>query len=251
MKTKANTKRGAKQSRYKRRPLRNAIRAAGRFCSRVPWLSLVLCAAGFIALVAVEASVVDVVRKMASDPITAVIFAVSAALASLGVVVGPMAIRALPARATGQRKFAWKIVACCFVLSVWNLSTTLANATVQMTAHAVRSSPTFGPDVARLNQLNYLIDGLNTGQGNDTELARVTTERDVLQARLDKANPKPVMIAWENDGWVFWLKAGLFHALVAGFSSAFAFSMMPKRRSSKKAKAPAGWPYVEGEPVAM
>lgn len=250
---KPTTKKGAKQPRrYKRRPIRNALRSVWRFACRVPWLSLLLCGAGFVALVTVELSVADVIGRMASDPITAVIFVVSAVLASLGVVCGPMAIRALPARATGQRKFAWRIVACCFALSVWNLSTTLANASVQMTAHAITSSPTYPSDVRRLGELNYIIDGLDSTQGHDTELARIIAERDVLQTRLDGAHPKPVMIAWENDGWVYWLKAALFHALVAGFSTAFAFSMLPKRRiTGKRAKAPASWPYVEGEPATM
>lgn len=253
MKTKTTRARRSNQPARKRkqRPIRNGTRAAWRFAKRVPWISLTLCAAAFLALVLVETSVAGVIGHMATDPITAVIFVASAVLASLGVVFGPMAVRSIHVRAVGQRKFAWRIVALCFVLSIWNLSTTLANAQAQMEAHAVRSAPSYAQEVARLTALNASIDSLADEASAYNELQTDTAERDRLQERLDRANPRPIMFAWANDGWMFWLKAGLFHTLVAGFSTAFAFQMATKRRAKTKTKAPANWPYVADEPLTM
>lgn len=254
MKKKTTPARRSNQPARKRkqRPIRNWLRSAVRFAKRVPWISLTLCAAAFAALVTVEVSVAGVIGHMATDPITAVIFVASAVLASLGVVFGPMAVRALHPRAVGQRKFAWRIVGLCFALSIWNLSTTLANAQAQMEARAVQASPSYTQDTARLTSLNASIDSLADESSAYNELQTDTAERDRLQERLDRANPHPILFAWANDGWMFWLKAALFHTLVAGFSTAFAVQMTAKRRTQKtKTKTPSNWPYVAGEPLTM
>lgn len=220
----------------KTRPIRNGLLAFKRFAARVPWISLALCSAAVAALVVVETSVAGVIHRMASDPITGVIFVSSAVLASLGVVLGPMVARSL--RSPTQRAFAWKVVGFCFALSIWNLSTTLANAHLQMTADAVRTAPSFETDQARLVSLNRQVDALADETMNnpnaDTAYANFLAERDRLQERLDGANPRPVMFAWENGGLIFWAKAALFHILVAGFSAAFALPMRPKRAASTK-----------------
>lgn len=208
---------------------------ADRFVKRVPWISLALCSAAFIALVLVEASVADVIHRMTPDPITAVIFVASAVLASLGVVFGPLAIRSIKSHT--QRKFAEKVVWACFALSVWNLSTTLANAQSQMTADAIRSAPTYQTDVVRLASLNRQIDSLSDetaySVAADTSRTNFMGERDTLAERLEGANPQPILFAWANDGWIFWAKAALFHALVFGFSVAFAFQLKPRRAATK------------------
>lgn len=206
--------------------------AALRFAKRVPWISLTLCTSAFVGLVLVEGSVAHVIHRMASDPITAVIFVTSAVLASLGVIFGPLAIKTMKSHT--QRKWAEKIVAACFVLSAWNLSTTLANADAQMTADAVRAAPTFRADAQRLAALDRRIDAMSDEAGLDAALAVNTAERDTLRARLDGANPKPILFAWENDGWIFWAKAVLFHALIFGFSTGFAFQIAPARRPAKR-----------------
>lgn len=221
----------------KTRPLLNSMRAGLRFSARVPWIALLLCAGAFLALAVVEASVAHVIHKMASDPISGVIFVASALLASAGVIFGPMVARSI--RSPGQRKLAWKVVVFCFALSVLNLSTTLANAYLQDTAAAVRGAPTFEADQARLSALNSRIDALSMDSSRDAEvlLVNVLAERDLISERLAGANPRPVMVAWENDGWVFWAKAILFHVLVAGFTAAFSLPIANKRRGGRaKAK---------------
>jgi hypothetical protein len=225
----------------KTKPIQQRLRALSRFAARVPWIALTLCAAAFVALVAVEMSVAGVIHRMASDPITGVIFVSSAVLASLGVVFGPMVARSI--RSPTQRALAWKIVWFCFALSVWNLSTTLANAQSQMTADAVRSAPTFESDQARLVNLNRQIDALADETMNpsaEAAMMNFIAERDLLNERLDGANPRPVMFAWENGGLLFWAKAGLFHILVAGFTAAFSMPMRAKRapaRPGRKAQS--------------
>lgn len=236
---------------YKRRPIKNALARAWRFVERAPWWSWALCSAAFIALVVVEASVVEIVRRMAGDPVTEVILVSTQLLAAMGVVIGPFAIRALPAQAKGQRQLAWRVFWGCLAFCLWSLSTTLANAQAQMTADAIRSAPTFAADGERLAALNRRIDALSDERGYDaqTAVANYIAERDVVQARLDGATPRPVIFAWANGGWVFWLKAGIFHALVAGFSAAFAVAMSKRRAHKSKRKAPTEWPFVREQAV--
>lgn len=238
---------------YKRRPFKNAAAKAWRFIGRVPKAAYLLILAAVICLALVEASVANVLHRMATDPITAVILVSSAILASLGVIFGPAAIRSIPARAAGQRTFAWRIVAACFVLSIWNLSTVLANAQAQMEADAVLAAPTFAGDQLRLAALNRRIDAMaDEGYEAQRAVATYMAERDLIQARIDAATPRPILFAWENNGWVFWARAGLFHALVAGFSVAFAIAMVKRRTATaKRQKAPADWPFVNGEAAQL
>lgn len=237
------------QPARKRKTIRNNLRAAARFASRVPWFAAALCAAAVVALIAVETSVAGVIHRMASDPITGVIFVASAVLASLGVVFGPMVARSI--RSPGQRSMAWKVVAFCFVLSIWNLSTTLANAQSQMTADAVRSAPSFEADQARLVSLNRQIDSLADETSNrsaETALMNFIAERDILREQLAGASPRPVMFA----GLLFWAKAALFHILVAGFTAAFSLPMRAKRTASRKsAKAKPRGVTTEDNVVAV
>lgn len=221
--------------RRKTRPLWNAAKRIARrvfgFASRVPWIAFALVLAAFVALVTVESSVAGVIHDMAADPISGVIFVASALLASAGVIFGPMVARSMR-NGSGQQKMAWRIVVFCFALSIWNLSATLANAHLQMKADAVRSSPMFAEDQARLVVLNRRVDALSMDVSPEAGvlLNNVVAERDLISVRIADANPAPVMFAWEDDGWVFWAKAGLFHLLVAGFTSAFTMPVKARRR---------------------
>lgn len=217
----------------KKRPVLNFVRRWMRFFARMPWPAWALVACAAISLVTVESSVVGVIFEMTSDPVTAVIFVSIAAMASLGVCLGPAAIRLV--RDREQRNLAIKIVWTCFALAIWNLAVVLANGEAQQAAHAIRSAPTYDTEVARLSRLNARIDGA-ADERDDYALANYTAERDRLQERIDAANPKPIMFPWENGGILYWIKALVFHALIAGFSAAFAIQMRPARRASKRTR---------------
>lgn len=207
-----------------------------RFAGRVNWPSITLRTAALVALIVVEIAVATVVGHMASDEVTATLLVVSAGLAGLGVVLGPSV--AMSVRPTMQR-LAWAVVAGCIAISVWNFSTTLHNAQALSVSNAITGAATYQGDIARLARLNARIDGLSDENNRAAEIALInyTAERDTLQSRLDQANPEPVMFA----ALPFWLKAGLFHLLVAGFSAGFAIPMRKRKGQRKSAKqAPRG-----------
>lgn len=227
------------------------INRVSRWIGRVNWPSITLRGAALIALVAVETAVAIVVGKHAGDPITTVILVSTAILGGVGVVLGPQV--ALRLRSKPLQRLAWLTVVACFVVSLWNLTTTLHNASDFFVAEAIRSADTYEGDVARLAHLNRLIDGLadETGynQAADQAYANNIAERDRLQARIDRASPEPVVI---SDNLAFWLKAFLFHGLVLGFSACFSIPMKPRRKMAtkraKKTAAPRGEP---GFPAAV
>lgn len=234
----------------KKRPVKNFLRRCARTAGRIHWPSIVLRAAALFALVTVELAVMTIVEHLASDPVTAVILKVTAGLGGLGVVLGPSV--ALSFRKGERRKLAWIVVGVCFATSAWNQSTALANGQALSVAATIKRSPTYADEVRRLPMLNRRIDALSDEYDAEAELSRITDERDRIQARVEAANPQPVMFAWKDWGILYWLKAALFHGLVAGFSAAFAVPMAQRsRRQPAKAKAPADWPYVGTEPVSF
>lgn len=244
------TTRKAKSAPKQRKRTNLYLNRLLRFAGRIHWPSITLRAAALVALIVVEIAVATVVGHLATDEVTAVLLVTSAGLAGLGVVLGPSV--AMSVRPSMQ-KLAWSVVWGCLAISAWNFSTTLHNAQAMSVSAAITSGPTYQADLARLASLTRLIDGLadETGGYNnsaDQAYANTIAERDRLQERLDQANPEPVMFA----DWPFWLKAGLFHLLVAGFSAGFAIPIRPKRkasnRASKAAKAPRGEP---GFPAAV
>lgn len=212
------------------------INRALRFAGRIHWPSITLRTAALAALIVVEVTVATVVGHMADDEVTATLLVVSAGLAGLGVVLGPSV--AMSVRPSMQR-LAWFVVAGCIAISVWNFSTTLHNAQALAVSNAITTGPTYQDDVIRLTALNRRIDSLGDERNADAALMNYLAERDRLQERLDHANPEPVMFA----AFPYWLKAGLFHLLVAGFSAGFAIPIKrrPTRRASNKsAQAPRG-----------
>lgn len=219
------------------------LNRVSRFAGRINWPSLTLRGAATIALVAVECAVAAFIGHLAGDAITTVILVSTALMGGLGIVLGPQVIPHL--RSQDARKWAWRTILACLAVSLWNLSTTLHNADAAATGAAIRSSASYPADVARLAHLNAMIDALGdeTGYGGaaDQAYSNNLAERDRLDERLAKANPQPAMIAAPT----FWLKAGLFHSLVFGFSAFFGVPMK-KRRAAKKTgkavKAPRGQP---------
>lgn len=225
--------------------LNRVIRVAGR----INWPSVTLRGAATIALVAVECAVAVVVGHLASDAITSVILVSTALLGGLGIVLGPQVIPHL--RSATMRKWAWRTILVCFVVTMWNLSTTLHNANAIAVGNSIRASASYPADVARLAHLNTMIDALGdeTGYGGpaDQTYSNYLAERDRLDERLAKANPQPVMMA----ALPYWLKAALFHSLVFGFSAAFYVPTQKRRAAATKkkaAKAPRGKP---GFPAAV
>lgn len=214
--------------RKAKRPVVNAWRRLLKWSGRMPWSSLALRGAAIAGLVFVEVAVASLVTHAAGDELTGVILVVMAGLGGAGVVLGPGV--ALSFRSKGRRRLAWLVVAACFAVSAWNLSSVLATNDRMAVAHAVRSAPTHAADQERLAHLNRMIDALadETGRyGGDEALANYLSERDRLQARLDKADASWVMWA----GLPYWLKAFLFHGLVAGFSAAFSVPVGPARKA--------------------
>lgn len=232
----------------KSRPIVNTINAARRFAGRIHWSSIALRLSAIAALVVVEIAVAVVIGHLAGDPISQAILVSTAALGGLGVVLGPGI--ALSLRKGPQRNIAIAVVFVCLAMSAWNLSTTLANSQAMSVAASVQADPDYPAQRARLASLNRRIDAM-ADERNDGAVAIYTSERDQLQERIDKANPEPIMFAWTNDGILYWIKAFVFHGLIAGFSAAFAIPMRPKRAPAKAKKSRPRSVSTDGNVVAF
>ena len=215
-----------------------------RFAARVNWPSTILRGVAFAALVAVGTAVSITVGAHAGDMITAVILVCTAILAELGIVLGPQVLH----KVRGAARFWTKAtIGVCIALACWNLSTSLHNADVAHTAVAVRAADTYEADLARLTTLNRRIDAISdeTAYGNnDAAYSNYLAERDLIQARIDRATAAPVMF---STNILYWLKAGFFHGMVFLFSAFFSIPMKAKssrRAGSKKSasSAPRGNP---------
>lgn len=207
-----------------------------RFAARVNWPSTILRGVAFAALVAVGTAVSITVGAHAGDMITAVILVCTAILAELGIVLGPQVLH----KVRGAARFWTKAtIGVCIALACWNLSTSLHNADVAHTAVAVRAADTYEADLARLTSLNRRIDALSDEAaygGNDAAYSNYLAERDLIQARIDRATAEPVMF---STNVLYWLKAGFFHGMVFLFSAFFSIPMKAKsyRRTGKKTGA--------------
>ncbi|HVK80875.1 MAG TPA: hypothetical protein VM915_09690 [Verrucomicrobiae bacterium] len=239
----------APKKRRRSGALNRNINRALRFVARVNWPSVTLRAAALIALVAVGIAVSITVGTHAGDMITAVILVCTAILAELGIVLGPQVLH----KVRGAARFWTKVtIGLCIALAAWNLSTSLHNADVAQASAAARAADTYEDDLARLNSLNRRIDGLadETGgygaaaQSASAAYENTLAERDLIQARIDRATAEPVMF---STNLLFWMKAGFFHGMVFLFSAFFSIPMKAKsnRRaagSKSASKAPRGDP---------
>lgn len=195
---------------------------------RIHWPSMTLRAAGVIALVAVEAAVATVLATHVEDPLSRTILTAAAVLCGLGVALGPSV--AVSLRKGPQRFWACVMIAICIVGSAWNLSTQWANVDQHSMAATITSAASYPADLTRLAALNRMVDALSD-ERDDYTLGNTIAERDRLQERLDKANPAPVVVA----GLIYWIKAGIFHALIAACAAVFVVPIRPARRAAKKA----------------
>lgn len=213
---------------------------------RLTWQSRVLRASSWIALLSVEGVVAWFIAEHAPDPLSAAILTSMAVMCGLGIALGPSFVLAL--RKGYQRRVGWMVIAACLFVSTWNLSAVIGSNWSEQQAEQARTSPTYHADLARLTTLNRNIDALadETGMygGQDQTYANLLEERDRLQERVDRGESEFQVFGTPES----WLRAGGFHGIVLGFSTAFAMAgLAVPRRQRRKGKAPANWPYV-GQP---
>ena len=183
-----------------------------------------------VALVAADMVAAKYVGEHAADPIGATVLVGMAAMAGLCVALGPSFLMSL--RRSRQRALGAWVVAAALIVSCWNLSSVIDAQRVEREALAVRADPAFAQDRARLTRLNSMIDATSDEAARSYSAGETyalnVAERDRLQARVDRAENRPVVIA----SFPAWARAFLFHGLVLGFSAAFA--LPPARAASKK-----------------
>lgn len=199
--------------------------------------SRVLRFSALAALVVAELIAAKYAGEHAADPIGAVILIGMAVMAGLCVALGPSYILSL--HATKRKSWwRWGVVAGALLVSCWNLSSVIDAQRVEAEALAVRNDPSFASDQARLVSLNRNVDALADEVGMygnaDQTYANILAERDRLQERLDRAQNHPVVFA----SFAAWMRAGLFHGLVFGFSAAFALPVAAatKRKAKRRGK---------------
>lgn len=237
----------SKTQRRKKQTAKSAFALATDEFKRLTWQSRILRVSSWIALMAVEGVVAWFIADHAPDPLSASILTSMAVVCGLGIALGPSYVLAL--RQGKQRKIGWAVITACLFISGWNLSTTIGTNWSELAAAEAQASPTYRDDVARLTHLNRSIDALADEVGGmygnqDQTYSNMLAERDRLQERVDEGRSE-FQVFGTPEAWVRGLG---FHAIILGFSAAFAMAgISVPRRQRRKTKAPATWPYVQAD----
>lgn len=231
--TKSKTQRRKGQTRQK-----SAFALAMDEFKRLTWQSRVLRVSSWVALAAVEGVVAWFIADHAPDILSAAILTSMAVLCGLGIILGPSYVLAL--RKGLQRRVGWGVIAACLFVSGWNLSSTIGTNWSEQAAEEAQSSPTFSDDLARLASLNRSIDALADEVGGmygnqDVTYSNMLAERDRLQERVDQGRSE-FKVFGTPEAWVRGLG---FHAIVLGFSTAFAMAglTVPRRQRKRRGAA--------------